>query len=168
VRDVSGWEVRLNAAETQAFRASGAWRNRTIGADARDRAVSEPNRICLQDAYRSATFLQVLREAEALAKGLTQLGLKAGDVVSFQLPNWIEAAVINLAASLLGLVVNPIVPIYRESETTAILRDSGAKIFFVPDLFRRFDHLGMAKHIRTTTPSISLSSDPVLEPRPRG
>jgi cyclohexanecarboxylate-CoA ligase len=154
VRDVSGWEIRLDPAETRAFRASGVWRNRTIGADARDRALRGPGRVCLQDAYRSVTFLEVLREAEALAAGLARLGLRTGDVVSFQLPNWIEAAVVNLAASLLGLVVNPIVPIYRESETTSIIRDCGAKVFFVPDTLRRFDHLAMAERIRASNPSL--------------
>jgi cyclohexanecarboxylate-CoA ligase len=154
VRDVSGWEIRLDAAETRAYRASGVWRNRTIGADARERAAREPDRICLEDAHRSVTFLEVLREAEALAAGLARLGLQAGDVISFQLPNWIEAAVVNIAAALLGLVVNPIVPIYRESETTSILRDCGAKVFFVPDVLRRFDHLAMAERIRANTPSL--------------
>jgi acyl-CoA synthetase (AMP-forming)/AMP-acid ligase II len=130
------------------------WRNRTTGADARDRALREPERVCLRDAYRSVTFLEILREAEALAAGLAGLGLRTGDVVSFQLPNWIEAAVVNIAASLLGLVVNPIVPIYRDSETTSIIRDCGAKVFFVPDTLRRFDHLAMAERIRASIPSL--------------
>ena len=58
----------------------------------------------------------LLNEAQALAGGLWQIGLRRGDVVSSQLPNWIETAIINLAANLLGLQCNPIVPIYRDSE----------------------------------------------------
>jgi acyl-CoA synthetase (AMP-forming)/AMP-acid ligase II len=53
-----------------------------------------------------------------------------------------------LAAALLGVVVNPIVPIYRESETTAIIRNCKAKLLFVPDTLRRFDHLAMAQQVR--------------------
>ena len=45
-----------------------------------------------------------------------------GDVISFQLPNWAETMAINLAAVLAGLVVNPIVPIYREAEVRYILQ----------------------------------------------
>ena len=67
-------------------------------------------------------------------------GLKPGDVVSFQLPNWIEAAVIALAARRCGLVLNPIPPIYREAEVGYILRDCGAKLVFVPQVFRKHDH----------------------------
>jgi acyl-CoA synthetase (AMP-forming)/AMP-acid ligase II len=97
------------------------------------------------------------------------LGLRSGDVVSFQLPNWVEAGIINLAASLLGLVVNPIVPIYRETETTSIIRDCGAKIFFVPDVLRRFDHLAMAERIRATTPTLEhlVVVKPTVSPPPR-
>jgi acyl-CoA synthetase (AMP-forming)/AMP-acid ligase II len=70
------------------------------------------------------------------------------------LPNWIEAAVINLAASLLGLVVNPIVPIYREHEATAILKDCGARVLFIPDSYRKFDHLAMGLSIRKSCPEL--------------
>jgi acyl-CoA synthetase (AMP-forming)/AMP-acid ligase II len=154
VRDVSGWDIRLDPAEMRAYRAAGIWRNRTIGDDARDLAARDPDRICVTDAYRSVTFLEALREAEAVAAGLWSLGLRPGDVISFQLPNWIEAAVINLAGSLLGLVVNPIVPIYRESETTSIVRNCRAKVLFVPEILRRFDHLAMAERVRATTPSL--------------
>ncbi|MEA3179503.1 MAG: cyclohexanecarboxylate-CoA ligase [Gammaproteobacteria bacterium] len=154
MRDVSGWDIRLNPEEAQALRSAGIWRNRTIAQDARERAVLEPHRICISDPYRAVTFGEILQEAEWVAVSLWSLGLRPGDVISFQLPNWIEAAAINLAASLLGLVVNPIVPIYRESETTAIVRDCRAKVLFVPDTFRRFDHLGMAERVRAASPTL--------------
>lgn len=154
MRDASGWEVRLDPARIQALRSAGVWRNRTIGHDARDRAEAEPDRLCMRDAHRAVTFRQVLQEAQALASSLWSLGLRPGDVISFQLPNWIEAAVINLSAALLGLISNPIVPIYRQTETTAIIRDCGAKVLFVPDMLRQFDHAAMAERIRAGTPSL--------------
>jgi acyl-CoA synthetase (AMP-forming)/AMP-acid ligase II len=169
VRDASGWEVRLDAARIQALRSAGVWRNRTIGHDARYRAEVDPNRVCMQDAHRSVTFRQTLEEAEALAGSLWSLGLRPGDVISFQLPNWIEAAIINLTAALLGLISNPIVPIYRETETTAIIRDCGAKALFVPDVLRRFDHLAMAERIRANAPSLQhvVVVKPSAQPGPR-
>lgn len=154
MRDVSGWDIRLDPAQAQAFRSAGIWRNRTIALDARERAGLTPHHNCITDAYRSVTFRQVLQEAERVAAGMWSLGLRPGDVVSFQLPNWIEAAALNIAASLLGLVVNPIVPIYRESETTAIVRDCRARILFVPETLRRFDHLSMAERIRSSCPTL--------------
>lgn len=155
MKDASGWNIRLDAAKTQALRAAGIWRNRTIADDARDRAVREPDRTCIRDTRRVVTYRQILTEAEGLAAGLWALGLRPGDVASFQLPSWIEAAVVNLAASLIGLVVNPIVPIYREAETASIIRNCRAKVLFVPDILRRFDHLAMARAIRGTCPDLA-------------
>jgi len=40
--------------------------------------------------------------------------------------------VIALAARMMGLVINPIPPIYRESELAYILADCGSKLIFVP------------------------------------
>ena len=34
--------------------------------------------------------------SEALARALFDLGLRPGDIISFQTPNWVEAAVIPL------------------------------------------------------------------------
>ena len=169
MHDVSGWEIRLDPVRTRALRSSGVWRNRTIGHDARRRAEAEPDRVCMRDAHRSVTFRQALEEAEALACSLWSLGLRPGDVVSFQLPNWIEAGIINLAAALLGLVSNPIVPIYRETETTSIIRDCGAKVLFVPDILRRFDHVDMAERIRASTRSLQhvVVVKPSAPPGPR-
>jgi acyl-CoA synthetase (AMP-forming)/AMP-acid ligase II len=151
---LNGLNLRIDASRTQDLRASGVWRNRTIADDLRDWAAREPDRVCIRDNYRAVTYREVLREAEAVAAGLRRLGLVTGDVVSFQLPNWIEAAVINLAASLLGLVVNPIVPIYREHEATAILKDCGARVLFIPDSYRKFDHLAMGLSIRKSCPEL--------------
>jgi acyl-CoA synthetase len=167
VRDASGWEVRLDSGRTRALRSTGVWRNRTIGDDARHRAEVEPDRVCMRDAHRAVTFRQALEEAEALGRSLWSLGLRPGDVISFQLPNWIEAGIINLTAALLGLIANPIVPIYRETETTAIVRDCGAKVLFVPDVLRRFDHLAMAERVRANAPSLQhvVVVKPCAQPR---
>ena len=52
--------------------------------------------------------------------------MPAGSVVSFMLPNWHEAAVIYLAATLAGMVVNPILPSLRDHELQFILDDATA------------------------------------------
>jgi non-ribosomal peptide synthetase component E (peptide arylation enzyme) len=154
MKDVSGLEIRLDPEKTQDLRAAGIWRNRTLADDARERALREPDRVCIRDGRRAVTYAEVLHEARGLAAGLWALGLRPGDVISFQLPNWIEAAVVDIAASLLGVIVNPIVPIYREFETSAIVRDCKAKVLIVTDTLRNFNHLGMALNIRAACPAL--------------
>jgi acyl-coenzyme A synthetase/AMP-(fatty) acid ligase len=44
--------------------------------------------------------------------------------------------------------------LYREFETTAIIRDCRARALFVTDTLRNFDHLRMALNIRSACPSL--------------
>lgn len=153
-RDASGWRVRFSDEEARQLRASGVWRGRTIVDDATEAAAAVPDQICLRDGVRAISYRDILLEAQALAASLAQRGLRPGQVVAFQLPNWIEAAVVNIAAAMLGLVVNPIVPIYRDKEVGEILADCGAKVLFVPTVWRNFDHAAMAERVRAITPEL--------------
>src|SRR5690606_9058754 len=67
----------------------------------------------------------------------------AGSVVSFMLPNWYEAAVIYLAATLAGIVVNPILPSLRDRELQFILTDVNTRLVFIPATFRQHDYAAM-------------------------
>ena len=55
---------------------------------------------------------------ELLAAGLRDRGVGPGDVIAFQLPNWVEAAVTFWAAAFLGAVVVPIVHFYGRKEVS--------------------------------------------------
>ncbi len=135
-RDPSGWSPRLDEATIARNRRAGVWRNRTIADDARERAAATPDTVCLQLGDETLTFADALAQAERLAAGLWDLGLRPGDVLSFALPNWLEALSVDLATALLGLVVNPIVPIYRDAEFGLILRHCRAKAIIIPETFR--------------------------------
>jgi len=152
--DVSGWVTRLTQEEIARHTASGAWRNVTLADCAMRMAQHAPERVAVIDGARERTFGQLMAQARRLAAAFAARGLKPGDVVSFQLPNWSEAMVLNLAACLAGLVVNPIVPIYREAEVRYILRDARAKAFFIPRTFRNFDYLSMALQLQPELPEL--------------
>ena len=153
-KDASQWSVRFSQDEARQLRCAGIWRDRTLVDDAIDAAAAMPQQVCLRDGVRAITYRDILLEAQALAAGLADLGLRPGQVVAFQLPNWIEAAVVNIAAAMLGLVVNPIVPIYRDKEVAEILGDCGARVLFVPTVWRHFDHAAMADRVRRATPTL--------------
>ena len=65
-----------------------------------------------------------MRRRRALAHAMLDRA-PTGSVVSFMLPNWHEAAVIYLAATLAGMVVNPILPSLRDRELQFILARRG-------------------------------------------
>lgn len=137
------------------YRDTGAWADRTIGDCARELAAAWPGAVAFPGSPAAPTYATLLAEAEALALALAELGLRQGDVISFQLPNWTEAAVINLAATLGGLIINPIVPIYRDAEVRKMLADCGAKAFFFAESFRGYDFAAMVERILPDLPELS-------------
>ena len=126
----------------------------TLAAYAHQRALQYPDRVAFYESGRTISYRTLLSEAQALAGGLWQIGLRSGDVISFQLPNWIETAIINLAANLLGLRCNPVVPIYRDSELLAILSAARTRCFFVPQVWGGFDYAAMAKRLQLNLPEL--------------
>lgn len=137
-----------------AYVGSGLWDERTIAQLAEAQAEADPNFVALIDGAVAVTRAQALADAEALCAALHARGLRPGDVLAFQVPNWREAMVINLAAAMSGLVVNPIVPIYRDHEVTQMLADCRAAALFVPGAFRTFDYGAMAARIAADLPGL--------------
>jgi acyl-CoA synthetase (AMP-forming)/AMP-acid ligase II len=133
----------------------GRWLNRTLADAAREMAESEPQRVTQVCGGRDVTAGEVWNGANRLAAALWQRGFRAGDVLAFQMPNWHEAAFIDLAACLLGLVVCPIVTIYRDREVELILSDSRAKGIFVAQTFRGHDFTAMLARLRPSLPNLA-------------
>ena len=149
------WAWLRPPAEHQRRYAQGTfWQDRTLGDWARLRAESHPDTVVFPNDPARPTYASLLAESEALCVSLAERGLRQGDVLSFQVPNWSEAATINLAAALGGFVINPIVPIYRDAEVRQMLADSGAKIFFYPALGTGFDYAAMIERIRPHLPDL--------------
>lgn len=136
------------------FVARGDWAGKTLADLAFALADSDPDFIQFIAGEQRMTRAALLADAEALCVGLAELGLVAGDVLSFQTPNWIEAAVINLAAALSGFVINPIVPIYRDAEVGMMLADCRAKAFIVAASFRNYDYAAMAERLKPGLPDL--------------
>ncbi len=105
------------------------WRNTTVSIEAFRKAGEIPDEVAVYlENEPDATYGAIADEARRLITGFKSLGLQAGDVVSFQFPNWREGVALDVAAGALGLVVNPIVPIYRDAELRFILKDARTRI----------------------------------------
>jgi len=72
-------------------------------------------------------------KVKRMAKGLSDLGLKKGDVCALMLPNTHQFVVSFYACQLLGIVVTAINPTYKALEIRHQLKDSGAKAIIVLD-----------------------------------
>lgn len=152
--DPSGLSVRWSPAATARFRAEGHWLDTTLVDAARAAVVEAPERVLLIEGQTRLTRAEAWGHALRLAAFFRARGLAPGDVVSLQLPNWTESAIIALAARMSGLIINPIPPIYRESELGYILANCRAKMIFVPQVFRKHDHVAMIEGLRATLPDL--------------
>ena len=157
-KDISGWDVRLAPATLERYAGCSEWMNLTVAQMAARIAERDPQRITHVFDGQPCAIGPLLADARLLAGALQRRGLTAGDVISFQLPNWREAAVIDLAASLLGLVIAPIVPIYRNAEVAFMLADAGVKAAFFPGQYRGFDFAAMMRELRPQLPRLRLLS----------
>lgn len=152
--DISGWKTRLNDDMLARFTASGQWRGKTLSGSVAYWATHAPENCAVVDDLTSLTFSELYDKSVRLAAALGSYGVKRGDVISFQLPNWHETLVINVAASLGGFVCNPIVPIYRDAEVGYILKHSRSRVFFIPGHFRSIDYLAMVARLRSSLPNL--------------
>jgi acyl-CoA synthetase (AMP-forming)/AMP-acid ligase II len=87
----------------------------------------------------SGTFADVERVARRLAAGLRSRGVGPGDVVAFQLPNWMESAAVFWASAFLGAVVVPIVHFYGRKEVGYILSAVKPRVFVTAERFGRME-----------------------------
>lgn len=151
VRDMpGGFKIRWDAELADRWRAAGDWRDTTLAVLTRDLAQRQPDRVLLVENDKEYTAAALYDEALRLASALRRRGLRPGDVVSYQIPNWYEGSVINIAAALAGLIVNPLVPIYRDREIRFMIDDVGTKLVFVPKQFRNFDYAEMHRRVSET------------------
>ena len=103
--------------------------------------------MAVDEDMRTITFMEFWSEAERAAAGLSALGVLPGDVVSWQLPTWIESMVLVAALSRLGVTQNPMLPIYREREVAFITGQAQTSLLVVPSVWKGFDYEALATSV---------------------
>ncbi len=98
------------------------------------------------------TFADVDGAARALAASLASRGVGPGDVVVFQLPNWVEAAITFWAAAYLGAVVVPVVHFYGPKEMGYILEVIRPDVVITADRFGPTDYLEIHEELLMRLP----------------
>ena len=141
------WDLRWDEDRAAAAVASGYWANRTVADHCAEWLVNKPDHVAVIDGDLTFTFRQLHAQARQLASGLIAYGLKPGETIAFQLPNWHEAVVLNLAAAMAGLILAPMTPIYRDREIGFMIADSRARMMFIPELFRGYDYPAMMRRL---------------------
>jgi len=139
---------------------AGFWLNRIITDYLDDAVRSRPDAEYLV-TYRtgtaepdSLTRSELSSRVSRIAANLRELGIKRGDVVSFQIPNWWQFIALHLACVHVGAISNPLMPIFREREVEFMVRHAESRVFITPAVFRNFDHEDLARQIGKRIPSL--------------
>lgn len=158
---------RYTPEQVQRYYAAGLWRETTLFAEISAQAVVRGDKVAFTDATTSVTYSQLRDRALSLAVGLHRRGLRAGDRVVAQVPNWTEFVVLVAAVSRLGAVTVPVMPIYRYADVKHVVDTAGARMAFTAGTFRSYDHAAMFLELAAACPTLE---DVVLlrEDAPRG
>src|SRR5262249_45411938 len=106
---------------------------------------------CSVSSRRRHTRLVSDWSSDVCSSDLKAHGIGRGDVVTIQLPNWIEFAFVFFALELLGAVANKISPDFRSREVGYILQFSRSRGYVCSQSFKGFDYPGM---VRTLMPGL--------------
>jgi acyl-CoA synthetase (AMP-forming)/AMP-acid ligase II len=133
------------------YLAEGWWDDRTLGQLLHDALSEDPGRrfrIWSPTNPYVGTAGEVYEQALRVAGGLRDAGLGPGDLVAFQLPNWVEAAITFYACTIVGVTLVPIVHFYGPKEVGFILRQSGARALVTVSSYGKRDFLAELATIR--------------------
>ncbi|MDT7707240.1 MAG: hypothetical protein QOG20_2847 [Pseudonocardiales bacterium] len=152
------WELtaegRFGATSIQEFRARGWWQGGSAAALLDRWAEQHPQRRFVSDGTVELDYATVRDRAYRLGERLLDLGVRPGDRVAVQLPNWAEFAVSYLAVARIGAVMVPIMTVYRHTEVAHVLNNSGAVAAVTTGVFRSFDHTEMFRALRAECPEL--------------
>ena len=146
--------TRLTAELIADYTKPGLWEDHLVDGHLANAAEATPDKTAVVDRGVAWSYAEVEALVQHLGSALQSLGITHGDVVSWQLPNWIEAVVVHHAALRIGAISNPIVSIYRHAEIKFILRQAASKVMVVPASFRGFDYPAMLAGIRAELPDL--------------
>ncbi len=121
----------------------------TVGGLLERRAALRPDaEVAVGARGERLTYRGLDEEATALASGLRALGVRAGDRVALDMPNWPEFLVAYFAVAKMGAIVVPLNVRYRAQEVGYMLAHSGASALITCQSFGDFDYLAMAEALR--------------------
>jgi fatty-acyl-CoA synthase len=122
---------------------------RTVDGVLKAAAAGTPDRDALVVPFQSLryTFVELDREVERVARGMTACGLKAGERVGIWAPNCAEWILTMFGAARAGLVLVNINPAYRNTELEFALRLVGCRALVFAPRFKSSDYAAMLQFL---------------------
>jgi fatty-acyl-CoA synthase len=137
----------------RAYEAAGYWGEATISDRYHQIASNVPHKTALIEGDRRFNYSELTMRIGQVRDGLADIGIRQGDLVAVQLPNWWEQVVVSLAIVELGAILVP-VSIRLRGELKYILEFTKAKTIIAPDEFHGFSHKDLIFNLEQELPSL--------------
>lgn len=148
------FETRFYPELIRDYTSQGYWTNISLGDYFRRNLHDYPDKIAVADGQRELTYRELGALVERIAAGLIRAGIRPTQRIAIQLPNSIEFVAMFEAIALIGAVIVPVVPIYRNWEVKYILQATGAVGIVVPREMGGFDYVKMITDISQEVPDL--------------
>ena len=152
----SPYTDRYSPQQIDDYYGSGLWSSETFHDLLIRRVQENPDKVFATDGTKSLTFRELFDAGQRLAVGLHRQGLRRGDTAAVQLPNWVEFIQVLAALSRLGVIMVPIMPIYRHEDVSYVLSNAGVRAVFTPAHFSKFGYLDMYLDLRREHPDLMI------------
>ena len=98
-----------------------------------NKVIKYKDKICIDYYERKVKYTELLDRIDDCAKGLADIGVKKGEVVTICLPNTLEGIVAFFAINKIGAIVNFIHPSSSENEIKDSLNEVDSKVIIIID-----------------------------------
>jgi len=132
----------------------GYWPELTFGEVLDNTIRTYPGKEALVDEKSRVSWLQLGIYVERIALKFLELGIKKGDTVIVQLPNWAEFVYLYLALCRIGAVAVMALPHHRHSEVKYLAQLTNSVALIIPSSYKSFDYIKMAEEIKEELPCL--------------
>jgi len=131
----------------------GYWQGRTFAEEISTFCGRDPTAIALVDGDATFSYAELDSYSSAIGGRLLDMGLQPMDRILLQLPNGYELVFLILACLRTGIVPVMTLPAHRYHEISHVARVAEVRALAVVDVYRGFDHQGLAMRIADELPS---------------
>ncbi len=147
--------VKINQAQKELYYQKGYWSDKTLADAWEEQWRKFPDRVYVQDDLgKSLTYAQVNDAASRLARWFVDQGVQNGDVVSFQVPKWVESCIVYVACLKAGAVMHPVATNLSANDVEFIINQVKPAVFICPTFFHRTDYEQQYNQFRERTKSL--------------
>ena len=147
-------QSNVTSRQIEEYTRLGFWDKWTICDYVKRWAQNFPDKEALVDSKTRLTWSEYQAMIDRLALHFLEIGLKKGDLVVAQIPNCVEAVVVEMALARIGACIVPLAMQWREHELKYVLTLTEAPAVVVFGDYKGFNYVEMMQGLQGSVPSL--------------